>query len=414
MHFTLGTVLAVLPLLAAAAPSPKPAKRGARIPIAKRSNLKIADGSVNATALRSHLATSVAKIQRGMNTYERNTGSAHPSVKRSDIVKRGAAGDKLTDDSEELWYGKISVGTPAKTYTVDFDTGSSDLFLPGPSCGSSCDGHTAYKPSSSSSSKSLGKSFSLSYGDGSTVSGTQYTDKVSIAGLTASKQTLGAAKQYSTGFESSEFPADGLLGMGFQSISDYNAKPLFQSLVADGETDDSVFAFKLADSGAELYIGGTDDSLYTGSFTYVPVTQEGYWQVDLDGVSAAGKKLVSSTSAIIDSGTTLIVGDTASVKKFYAGISGAKSAASSVGDGYYTVPCDSIPSVSLTFGGKKFSVSSDSFNLGAATSGSSECVGGIVGEDIGIDAWIVGDVFMRNVYTAFDFGNTQVGFAKLA
>jgi cathepsin D len=32
---------------------------------------------------------------------------------------------------------------------------------------------------------------------------------VKIAGLTATKQTLGAATQYSTGFQSSQFPADG-------------------------------------------------------------------------------------------------------------------------------------------------------------------------------------------------------------
>ena len=67
---------------------------------------------------------------------------------------------------------------------VDFDTGSSDLFLPGPDCGSTCSGHTTYDPSSSSTSKDVGKSFSLAYGDGSTVSGEQYTDTVSIAGLT--------------------------------------------------------------------------------------------------------------------------------------------------------------------------------------------------------------------------------------
>lgn len=108
--------------------------------------------------------------------------------------------------------GKISVGTPAVTYTVDFDTGSSDLFLPASSCGSTCSGHTKYNPSSSSTSKALGKSFTLSYGDGSSVSGKQYTDTVKIAGLTSTKQTLGAATKYSSGFESANFPADGLMG----------------------------------------------------------------------------------------------------------------------------------------------------------------------------------------------------------
>jgi cathepsin D len=93
--------------------------------------------------------------------------------------------------------------------TVDFDTGSSDLFLPASSCGSTCSGHTKYNPAKSSTSKALGKSFSLAYGDGSTVKGKQYSDKVTISGLTATKQTLGSATKYSTGFESSQFPADG-------------------------------------------------------------------------------------------------------------------------------------------------------------------------------------------------------------
>ena len=90
--------------------------------------------------------------------------------------------------------------------------------------------------------------------------------------MQATKQTLGAAKTYSTGFSSDNFPADGLLGMAFKSLSDYNANPLFQSLVAQGKTTSSVFSFKLASSGSELYIGGKNSNLYTGSITYTPVT----------------------------------------------------------------------------------------------------------------------------------------------
>jgi cathepsin D len=68
--------------------------------------------------------------------------------------------------------------------TVDFDTGSSDLFLPTPMCGANCSGHKLYDPSASSTAKDLLKTFSLSYVDGSTVEGEQFTDVVSIAGLT--------------------------------------------------------------------------------------------------------------------------------------------------------------------------------------------------------------------------------------
>jgi cathepsin D len=85
-----------------------------------------------------------------------------------------------------------------KSYTVDFDTGSSDLFLPASTCDSTCKGHTLYDPSASTTSKALGTSFSLSYGDGSTVSGSQYTDDVTLAGLTATSQTLGAVRPSSS------------------------------------------------------------------------------------------------------------------------------------------------------------------------------------------------------------------------
>ena len=90
--------------------------------------------------------------------------------------------------------------------------------------------------------------------------------------MQATKQTLGAAKTYSTGFSSDNFPADGLLGMAFKSLSDYKANPLFQSLAAQGKTSSSVFSFKLASSGSELYLGGKNSNLYTGSITYTPVT----------------------------------------------------------------------------------------------------------------------------------------------
>jgi cathepsin D len=65
---------------------------------------------------------------------------------------------------------------------VEFDTGSSDLFLPGPAC-QSCNGHKIYDPSSSSTSSDLGKPFVLTFHDGATVSGEQFKDTVHIAGL---------------------------------------------------------------------------------------------------------------------------------------------------------------------------------------------------------------------------------------
>ena len=64
------------------------------------------------------------------------------------------------------------------------------------------------------------------------------------------------------------------MGMAFPSISTYPADPVFQTLVAQGQTTEPEFAVKLAESGGQLTIGGVDASLFTGTVTYTPVTHE--------------------------------------------------------------------------------------------------------------------------------------------
>ena len=81
---------------------------------------------------------------------------------------------------------------------------------------------------------------------------------------------MGAATRVS-GF-GSNFPGDALVGMGFQSISEFNAPPVFQTLISEGVLTSPVFGFKLAASGSELFLGGTNSKLYTGNFTWLPLT----------------------------------------------------------------------------------------------------------------------------------------------
>jgi cathepsin D len=55
-----------------------------------------------------------------------------------------------------------------------------------------------------------------------------------------------------------------------------------------------------------------------------------------------------------------------------------------------------------------------SFNLGSAGS-NGQCVGALAGQDLGLgnSVWLLGDSFMKNVYTAFSFDQSAVGFATL-
>jgi len=384
----------------------------AAIPLFKRNNIKKADGTVNATLLRSHLARSLSKIQRGFDAFERNTGSPHRLANgaRAGLTKR--ASEVLTDFEEDLWFGSISVGTPAKTFTVDFDTGSSDTFLPSTSCDSSCAGHTLWNPADSSTAVNTGTPYSLAFGDGSTVEGTVFTDTVTVAGLTATSQAVGSSTQYSTGFEEAEFPPDGLVGLAFPALSVFGANDLFTTLVDEGQAT-AQFGVKLADSGSELFLGGVNNNLFTGSFVNSPVDQDAFWQIDLLAIGLNGEELASGdVAAIVDTGTTLLIGDTSDVTFVYENIPGAKDASSVLGDGFFTVPCDAVPTLSLTFGGTAFSISPETFNAGQLFEGGADCVGGLAGEDLGF--WVIGDVFLRNVYTSFNKGANEVGFALLA
>ena len=92
--------------------------------------------------------------------------------------KRAPAGAvPLTDqDDDSMWSGAVSIGEPAQNFVIDFDTGSADLWVPSSSCKDCGNAHNKYDASKSTQSKAHTGTFQISYGDGSTTSGTPYTD----------------------------------------------------------------------------------------------------------------------------------------------------------------------------------------------------------------------------------------------
>jgi hypothetical protein len=137
------------------------------------------------------------------------------------LAKR-VAGSAVTSPAEgdEEWITPISIGTPAQTLNMDFDTGSSDLWvfstLTPASEGS---GHTEYAPAKSTTAKKLtGYSWTISYGDGSSSSGVVYDDKVTIGGVSFASQAVEAATKVSSEF-TEDTSNDGLVGLGFSNIN---------------------------------------------------------------------------------------------------------------------------------------------------------------------------------------------------
>ncbi|KAG8743213.1 Type I transmembrane sorting receptor, partial [Ceratobasidium sp. 414] len=372
------------------------------VPLRRRDLPLTINGVANLPALAAELARVQAKYDRSLST----------AARRSLLKKRW--GEPLKDEQNGLlWSGPIAIGNPPQQFTIDFDTGSSDLWVPSVDCSSSaCGGHNKYDPTKSSTSKLQPGTFSISYADGSTTSGPIYSDAVGIAGIQVSNQIFSAVTKESDSFGND--PTDGILGLGFQSISQTGSANFVQNAFDQKCISERVFSFALNQANSELYFGGVNPAKYTGDFTCVPVTKQAYWQVD-GAVKPSPAKLPTQEykgSTIIDSGTTLIVGDDVNVPKFYAGIDGALPCAQvqECGvSGLWTVPCDKVPDVVTTFAGRDFTIPSQIFNYGKLSADSTVCVAGLASNPAvdTIGAWIMGDIFMQSTYTKFDMDKAE-------
>ncbi|KMT04132.1 hypothetical protein BVRB_8g185820 [Beta vulgaris subsp. vulgaris] len=243
----------------------------------------------------------------------------------------------LKNYMDAQYFGDIGVGTPPQTFTVIFDTGSSNLWVPSSKCYFSipCFFHAKYKSSASSTYKKNGKSAAIHYGTGA-ISGFFSEDNVQVGDLIVKHQEfIEATREPSITFMVAKF--DGILGLGFQEISVGNAVPVWYNMVKQGLIKEPVFSFWLNrntedEAGGELVFGGVDPKHYKGKHTYAPVTRKGYWQFDMGDVLIDGKTTgycSGGCAAIADSGTSLLAGPTTVIAQINQaiGVSGVASQA---------------------------------------------------------------------------------------
>ncbi|KAG5525561.1 hypothetical protein RHGRI_032008 [Rhododendron griersonianum] len=193
----------------------------------------------------------------------------------------------LKNYMDAQYYGEISVGSPPQNFTVIFDTGSSNLWIPSSKCifSIACLFHPKYKHKNSKTYQEIGKSCAIHYGSGS-VSGFLSQDNVEVGDLVVHNQVfMEATREGSLTFVVGKF--DGILGLGFQEISVGDVVPVWYNMVEQGLVQEEVFSFWLnrdqnAKDGGELVFGGVDEKHFKGKHTYVPVTQKGYWQFEMD------------------------------------------------------------------------------------------------------------------------------------
>ncbi|XP_045643461.1 cathepsin E isoform X1 [Ursus americanus] len=327
------------------------------------------------------------------------------------------ANEPLINYLDMEYFGTISIGSPPQNFTVIFDTGSSNLWVPSVYCTSAaCKTHARFYPSQSNTYSELGSHFSIQYGTGS-LSGIIGADQVDVEGLVVVGQQFGeSVTEPGQTFVNAEF--DGILGLGYPSLAVGGVTPVFDNMMAQNLVDIPMFSVYMSSdpeggAGSELIFGGYDHSHFSGNLHWVPVTKQGYWQIALDAIQVGGAVMFCSEGcqAIVDTGTSLITGPSDKVKQLQKAI-GAEPM-----DGEYGVECANLnvmPDVTFTINGISYTLQPTAYTLLDFVDGMEFCSSGFQGLDIQPPAgplWILGDVFIRRFYSVFDRGNNRVGLA---
>ena len=272
--------------------------------------------------------------------------------------------------------------------------------------------HTALGAQSSSSFVQSTQQFQVTYGSGA-VEGLLCQDNVNIAGLALTNHTFGVATAESIQFASDTTSFDGLMGLA-QSVSSSRCVCIFkphvsrvqilsqervltpvESLAANKLIQSPITSFKiprLADqlNDGAVTFGGLDATKFVANtlVTIPNVNTQGFWEGAMDAITVNGADTgLTGRTAILDTGTTLILAPPADAQSLMQSLGGACDAQQC------TIPCTTQASLALSFGNASFAIDPRDLaflpiNLNDPTG---SCTAGIQPQQVGpATEWLVG------------------------
>ncbi|KAJ1121260.1 hypothetical protein NDU88_009373 [Pleurodeles waltl] len=361
-----------------------------RIPLMKRKSLR--------DRLREE-----GKLRDYLKTYKEKAASLYSQTEDAVVSYK-----PMFNHLDLSYFGLITIGTPPQKFYVQFDTGSSNLWVPSVFCNTSaaCFNHNKFNPASSSTFKSSTTSSALYYGSGS-LTGVLGYDTVQVGSVVVTDQVFTLAYTEAEVFENQPF--GGMLGLAYPNVSGDGTTPVFDNMWKQSLIPDDLFSVYLSsdgDGGSMLILGGTDPSFYYGNIYWVPVSKEKYWQIAMESITMNGNIIAcdGGCQAVVDTGTSLIAGPPSGVLNIHNAIGATLD-----WNGEYRVPCysiDYLPDIYFIINGKPFNVPASAYiNQDSCTSNFQETPSNVD------QVWILGDVFIRGYYTVYDRANNNVGFA---
>ncbi|KAF9015688.1 aspartic protease [Cyathus striatus] len=321
------------------------------------------------------------------------------------------------------YVASVGVGSPATTYSLLIDTGSSNTWV---------GADKAYVKTSTSTQTS--NRVSVTYGSGS-FSGNEFTDTVTLAsGLVIPKQSIGVATR-SSGFDG----VDGILGIitityvmlltdTLSPATGSTVPTVTGNLFANGviTSNEIGISFEPTTSqdvvNGELTWGGTDSSKFTGSISFTPITSTSpanqFWGINQSIRYGTSTTILSSTAGIVDTGTTLVLIATDGFNKYKSATGGVLDNATGLLR-LTSTQFANLKSLFFTTNGVTYELTANAQIWPRALN---TAIGGTAGNiylvvaDLGSDSgegldFINGFAFLERFYSVFDTTNKRVGFA---
>ncbi|KAF1752249.1 hypothetical protein GCK72_018803 [Caenorhabditis remanei] len=341
--------------------------------------------------------------------YQRNLRAASPEVLAN-------LPQNVNDFGDFEYLGNITIGTPDQSFIVVLDTGSSNLWVPGPTCKTNCKTKSKFDSTASSTFVKNGKSWTIQYGSGD-AAGILGEDTVRFGAkgesqLAVPSTTFGIASKISADFKNDA--TDGILGLAFTSLAVDGVVPPLINAINQGILDQPLFSVWLEHRGALNNVGGgvftygAIDTTNCGPLVaYQPLSSATYYQFKAAGFKLGSYSNTKAVDVISDTGTSFLGGPQAVV----AGLAKAAGATYDDFNEVYFIDCAATPgTLDITIGSNVYSIQPVNYIVDA---GNGQCLFAAFPFDFGGfgPSWILGDPFIRQYCNIYDIGNKRMGFA---
>ncbi|CAL8093694.1 unnamed protein product [Calicophoron daubneyi] len=300
-------------------------------------------------------------------------------------------------------YAVIGIGTPPQTFKVFFDTWNQNSWITSTKCPQSeyamCRFHYKYNAKKSRSSKETTEEFSyVEYG--TTVNGTITEDIVKLGNQYAN-HPFGEVKA-TDGKTLNVVTFDGSFGIGFGS-TETKQRTILQSMVNSGVINKQVFGiYAKSNANGEIMFGGYNESLYNGELEFVDVSSKQAWMFFIKSIMFGDEDLTGKEcQGVVNDGSHHIYGPKEQVEKIYKKLGCDPSKLCEVN-------CSKISTLPQL----KIIVKTTEIIIGPENYIDKEgdtCTGRIF--DLDQPTWVLGNLFLDKVYTAYDVEHAKIGFA---